>query len=423
VKKYTKTFLALLLATLLCIGAFPGAMAATPPEDAANKLQTLGLFQGYADGSFRLKSDITRSEAVTLFVRLIGKETLAYAREWPTPFTDVQSWVAPIVGYAYAHGLTNGKSATLFGSNEPVTATQYLTFVLRALGYESGKDFEWDSAWTLTDQLGITNGEYNSGNNKSFKRGDAASVSFDALKAVNKATGEPLFESLLESGAIKREATESVGLVSSKPISNKPPLTVLPPAPKDGVVSYTGDTISLEITTYYLNWRDIGGGIHVNYYSIIKNIGEVPVALRIDDKEFDANGNLAGVSNWPYNVNCLGSEEYHASTGELSYNYSKGGALERTITATAPDEWAVAVDTSKLSLTNKRVDGKELVTVTNNSGEEMPPFLISGFYFLDDEFVEYSATRCEPITVGGNSILELSAPSAYDGVLFMFSAL
>jgi hypothetical protein len=124
--------------------------------------------------------------------------------------------------------LTNGKSATEFGSRDSVTASQYLTFVLRALGYESGRDFEWDSAWTLTNQLGITNGEYNSGNNKSFKRGDAASVSFDALKAINKATDEPLFESLLESGAIKREAAESVGLISSKPIIPTPEPTPAP---------------------------------------------------------------------------------------------------------------------------------------------------------------------------------------------------
>ena len=61
--------------------------------------------------------------------------------DWNTPFTDVADWAKPYVGYAYANGLTAGVSQTRFGSESSVTAAQFLTFVLRALGYESGKDF------------------------------------------------------------------------------------------------------------------------------------------------------------------------------------------------------------------------------------------------------------------------------------------
>ncbi len=41
-----------------------------------------------------------------------------------------------------------------------MSTAQFLTLLLRALGYEDGKDFTWGTAWTLTDQLGITDGDY-----------------------------------------------------------------------------------------------------------------------------------------------------------------------------------------------------------------------------------------------------------------------
>ena len=76
----------------------------------------------------------------------------------PVSYTHL---AAPYVGYAYEKGLTNGKSETRFDPDSTIRASEYLTFVLRALGYVSGTDFAWDSAWTLSDKLGITHGEYN----------------------------------------------------------------------------------------------------------------------------------------------------------------------------------------------------------------------------------------------------------------------
>lgn len=130
-----------------------------------------------------------------MLVRLLGKEDEALAGDWNTPFTDVADWAKPYVGYAYANGLTAGVSQTRFGSESSVTAAQFLTFVLRALGYESGKDFSWDSAWTLTDTLGMTSGQYNAKTNGSFLRADAALVSVFALSTVGKA-GKTLYETI-----------------------------------------------------------------------------------------------------------------------------------------------------------------------------------------------------------------------------------
>ncbi|MDR2361061.1 MAG: S-layer homology domain-containing protein, partial [Oscillospiraceae bacterium] len=183
---------------------------------AADKLYTLGLFQGVgtlSDGTpdFDLDREPTRAEAVTMLVRLLGKEQTAQAGTYELPFTDVPSWAEPYVGYAYANGLTNGISESEFGSGAVVTAAQYLTFILRALGYSDITDFEWSSAWTLTDKLGITDGEYGA-ERGSILRGGVVSVSFAALSASDKTTGKPLFESLIDSGAITEANAVRVGL-------------------------------------------------------------------------------------------------------------------------------------------------------------------------------------------------------------------
>ena len=129
-------------------------------------LYNLGLFKGTgttADGSpqFDLDRAPTRAEAVTILVRLLGAEEAATQKTIATPFTDVPAWAKPYVGYAYSKGYTNGVDAKHFGPNNTVSAAQFLTFLLRALGYKDGTDFTWDSPWTLTDQLGISNGAYN----------------------------------------------------------------------------------------------------------------------------------------------------------------------------------------------------------------------------------------------------------------------
>ena len=181
-----KRLLSVLLSLALLLTLVPSALAAGDEAAVAAKaLYELGILHGTgADASgrpvFDLDRGITRIEAVTLLVRLLGKEDEAISGTWDTPFTDVAEWARPYVGYAYANGLTMGTSATTFGGGIIISATEYITFVLRALGYESGADFPWNRAWELSDQIGLTDGRYNAAA-KGFTRGDAAIVSYNAL--------------------------------------------------------------------------------------------------------------------------------------------------------------------------------------------------------------------------------------------------
>lgn len=164
-----KLLFTLLTLTLLIGGMTVSAQAATAEEElAAQTLYELDLFRGTginADGSpiFSLDRTPTRNQAIIMLVRLLGKEAEALSGSWDIPFTDVADSMRPYVGYAYAHKLTGGTTVTTFSGSAPAKANQYITFVLRALGYESGKDFQVSTAWTLSDQLGITAGQYRAG--------------------------------------------------------------------------------------------------------------------------------------------------------------------------------------------------------------------------------------------------------------------
>lgn len=199
-----KITISLLLTLALCASMLLPVFAVTASDEAvkaADRLYALGLFQGVgtnSDGTpnYDLDRAPNRMEAVTMLVRLLGKYAAAKDGSWSIPFTDVADWAKPYVGYAFTNNLTSGTSATAFSGTNTVSASQYLTFVLRALGYSSETDFKWDSAWTLTDKLGITNGEYSA--NSSFTRGDAVIVSSKALDTKMKGSSKTLLDSINE---------------------------------------------------------------------------------------------------------------------------------------------------------------------------------------------------------------------------------
>ena len=236
-----KILAVLLVLTLLC-GCAAAALAAdnAPAADeenyydaleradrAAAALNHLGLFRGVGTGAggdpdFALDHATNRHQAITMLVRLLGKEKEALGGNWDIPFTDVDEWARPYVGYAFANGLTNGTSPTAFSGKNPVTATQYITMILRALGYVSNTevapgesyDFCWDSAWELSDQIGLTSGEYNENcgtvlGSGGFRRADLAVISWGALDAVPK-SGETLRSTAVSAGAVSLSALRVV---------------------------------------------------------------------------------------------------------------------------------------------------------------------------------------------------------------------
>lgn len=166
---------------------------------AAERLKALGFFQGVGknqDGStnFDLGRAPSRTEALVMLIRLLGKEGEALSGRWTHPFSDVPNWADKYVGYAYANKLTKGVSNTKFGT-DTASCQMYLTFVLRALGYSDsgGTDFIWDKPESMALSIGIMPEGIHV---EKFLRADVVMISEAALSAKLKNSNNILIDKL-----------------------------------------------------------------------------------------------------------------------------------------------------------------------------------------------------------------------------------
>ncbi len=111
-------------------------------QDAAF-LQALDVLRGTGNG-LELDKELTRAQAATLCVRLLGGEADALADPRTMPFTDVPLWAQPYVGWLYEQGITNGTSDTTYTPNRPVTHREFCLFLTRALGGGLADEPRWE---------------------------------------------------------------------------------------------------------------------------------------------------------------------------------------------------------------------------------------------------------------------------------------
>lgn len=198
-------FTVLLLSTALCATA-----SAANFDASAKELASLGMFRGTNNG-FELDRAPTRAEAAIMLVRLYGAEEdagNAYAAgEISHPFTDVPDYAAAHVAWLYSNGITNGTSANTFSSAENCSAENYMTFLMRCLGYKDGTDFEYATVTDFAESKGLFDTSVLSG---TFLRDDLASLTYQALACDLKDGSTYLLDSLVESGAVSASAAQPI---------------------------------------------------------------------------------------------------------------------------------------------------------------------------------------------------------------------
>ncbi|MBQ6845599.1 MAG: transporter substrate-binding domain-containing protein, partial [Oscillospiraceae bacterium] len=144
---------------LLC-AVFATVACASEFEVCADDLSEIGIFKG-TDKGYELDREPTRLEAGVMLVKLLGGEEEALSLSYTAPFSDVPDWGKPYVQYLYDKGLTKGMSETEFGASDLCTTEQYVTFLLRVLGYTEGEDgdFEYgDDARWLAEEIRLLDG-------------------------------------------------------------------------------------------------------------------------------------------------------------------------------------------------------------------------------------------------------------------------
>ena len=200
---FTILFTVLLLTAALCVTA-----SASDFDAVAEDLSAIGMFRGTANG-FELDRAPTRSEAAIMLVRLYGAEEAAKtayeAGEISHPFTDVSEFTSPYVAWLYTNSITNGFTETTYASQRACTAQNYVAFLLRALGYKDGTDFQYADALTFAQEKGFYDSLAFSG---TFLRDDLAALTYQGL-AADMADGKTyLLDSLIKSKAIDKTAAK-----------------------------------------------------------------------------------------------------------------------------------------------------------------------------------------------------------------------
>ena len=195
--------------------------------EQANQLKIINVFRG-TDLGFELEREPTRIEGGVMFVRLLGGENEALARQYEHPFSDVPEWANPYIGYLYEYELTNGVSDTLYGSNLNMQAKSYITFVLRALGYDEVLgDFTWHNALEYAFSKDLINQEiYQELKGNMFYRDQVAKLSYDALFLKLKKHEATLGEKLVSQGAISKVAANSIGIIDDYYLNNAQPISI-----------------------------------------------------------------------------------------------------------------------------------------------------------------------------------------------------
>jgi hypothetical protein len=214
------------LLVILCAGVFffnsilPGmpvsAQTIYQPEHQAeaDALCRLGIFNGTAQG-FELERMPNRAEGAVMLVRLLGKESYALEADLAHPFRDVPDWASPYIGYLYREGLTNGTGKYSFSPQLLLSAEQYMSFMLRVLGYsEAEGDFSWNHSIYQAWELGIiSSSDYQElFNLQKFRRDHMVWLSCLTLQARIKGQDCTLLEKLVEERVVPSVQADSSGL-------------------------------------------------------------------------------------------------------------------------------------------------------------------------------------------------------------------
>jgi len=223
IKKFISVFLICIIIFSLAPIAFATEPATTTQDaviettlDRADALKDMGLFAG-TDKGYELEALPTRTQAIVFLLRMLGEEKTSQNSDFTCPFTDVPGWAYKYIAYAYNKGYTSGIGKTTFGANDLTTPVQFVTFMLRALGYsDKNSDFVWNESIKKAEELGIFPvGKYTT--NGPFNRGDCVDIIYSVLSAKMKGGDVTLAESLVANGTIDGTIAEKYGFYKPAP--------------------------------------------------------------------------------------------------------------------------------------------------------------------------------------------------------------
>ncbi len=185
-----KKTLSIVLSLVLLVGMIP---AFADVNEAGQTLKNYGIIKGYPSGDLKENETLMREHAAIILCRMMGVEEQAKSAD-PTElkFKDMETKLhtenARIIAYTVKKGWFKGMSTTEFGWGQTITAQQFATVLLRALGYEP--DFE--TAMTRAQDMGLFKGTQSLGATDAILRSDVFTAMVNTLNKPQKGGSKPL---------------------------------------------------------------------------------------------------------------------------------------------------------------------------------------------------------------------------------------
>ena len=194
-----KKWIATLLAACLCLAGGAAFAQEYNEENAVGLIKSLGIMNGYPDGSFGLENNVTRAEFTKIAVAASSYRNSVATSMTVSPFPDVpySHWAAPYIKLAVTNKLITGYADATFRPDNAVTYEEALTIALKLLGYTS-EDF--GSSWPygqigLAENLGLTK-NITLGVGGVMTRGDVVRLLFNTLNTKSKGGNSYYIETL-----------------------------------------------------------------------------------------------------------------------------------------------------------------------------------------------------------------------------------
>ena len=161
-----KKVLALVLAFACAFTMFAGAAFTDQADikvdsDVVDTLVSLGIVEGFEDGSFQPNATVTRAQmAKMIYVLRTGNSDASAYNDDKTSFTDIGThWARGYIKYCQSLNIIAGKSTTKFDPNGNVTAQEAAKMLLVTLGYDAQKAGLVGAGWaSKTNALADENG-------------------------------------------------------------------------------------------------------------------------------------------------------------------------------------------------------------------------------------------------------------------------
>ncbi len=203
-----KKLIATALAAAMIFGLVSVALAASVDlpdvdgyewEKEVRRLASLGIIDGYEDGTFKPDNTVKRSEFAKMIVCMLGLENAANLLKGEAgPFSDVAGthWASGYINVAEMKGIVGGYPDGTFKPEGTITYAEALKMILAAMGYlEDGfLVVRWPVTWIIqATEVGLDDGVEVLAN-LPISRGEVAKIFDNSLTKAHVKIGEHDFE-------------------------------------------------------------------------------------------------------------------------------------------------------------------------------------------------------------------------------------